>query len=195
MNSGGRAQQRMVLFARVGWMHFYNGPVPGDERPMGGGSYNETKIGHGVYNFRVSGGRLYGYFQPTMSSHQVALERIDPNARGAESLTGVLLVFVARRPRGGQVVVGWYRDAEVLRTQVAHSPGKPRGYGHFCSAQQHSCVLLPEGNRTFEIPSGRGGMGQSNVCYPLAWDRSLKRGDWIQQTVDFIGDYEGANIL
>jgi hypothetical protein len=35
-------QPRRVLLARGGWMRFYNGPIPGDERPVGGGSYNKS---------------------------------------------------------------------------------------------------------------------------------------------------------
>src|SRR5438067_7647443 len=34
-----RYRGRRVLFARIGWMLAYGGPVPGDERPVGGGSY------------------------------------------------------------------------------------------------------------------------------------------------------------
>ena len=32
-----------TLFARIGWMTFYNGAR--EERPQGGGSYNRTNIG------------------------------------------------------------------------------------------------------------------------------------------------------
>lgn len=184
-----------VLFARVGRMHFYKGPVPGDERPVGGGRYNKKKIGHEVYNFRETNKRLFGYFQPTMSSHAVALERVDPSAADAATLTGVLVIFIARRPGGGQVIVGWYKNAELLRKNVRHSPGKPRGYGHYCSANSHDCVLIPTDNREFEIPSGKGGMGQSNVCYPLAVNGAPKRSLWVQQALQFVDDYQAGDIL
>jgi hypothetical protein len=82
-------------------MHFYNGPVPGDERPVGGGGYNKNKIGHEVYNFPDKGGRLYGYFQPPKRTHAVALERIDHDAVGADKLNHVLVVYVAPSPDGG----------------------------------------------------------------------------------------------
>jgi hypothetical protein len=188
-------QQRRVLFARVGWMRFYNGPVPGDERPVGGGRYNKSDIGHEVYNFRDTGARLYGYFEPTMSSRLVALERIDSSAADADELNRVLVIFVARRPQGGQVIVGWYRDAKLLRARTLRSPGKPAGYGHFCSAGRHNCILLPNENRSVEIPSGAGGMGQSNVCYPLAANGEAKRAAWMQQVLKFIDDYDASNIL
>ena len=189
------ADTKRILFARVGWMRFYNGPIPGDERPVGGGGYNKSKIGHEVYNFRESGSHLYGYFQPPMVTHAVVLKRIDPEAAGKAALKNVLVVFVARRPEGGQVIVGWYKDADVFRNQVKRSPGKPRGYGHFCSAKRQNCVLLPDENRIFEIPSGKNGMGQSNVCYPLNDNGSLKQFPWISGVTKFIDDYEGGNLL
>ncbi|UYN94376.1 MAG: DUF3883 domain-containing protein [Enhydrobacter sp.] len=190
-----RAQR--VLFARIGWMHFYNGPVPGDEKPIGGGQYNKTEIGHEVYNFRTTDGRLYGYFQPTMTAHSIALERIDPDAADEDSLDGVLVVFVARRPEGGQVIVGWYRDAEVERDEIKRSPGKPRTFGHFVSADRRNCVLLPEDRRQFEIPRD-GGIGRANVCYALEADGSHKAGakhKWIDDALEFVAEYDGSNIL
>jgi hypothetical protein len=187
--------QRRALFARVGWMHFYNGPVPGDERPVGGGRYNKNQIGHEVYNFREIDTRLFGYFEPAKSSLTVTLERIAADAAGADKLNRVLVVFVARRAEGGQVIVGWYKEAEVLRNSVDHSPGKPQGYGHLCSAERRNCVLLPDENRIIEIPSGKGGMGQSNICYALTENGSPKNAPWIQRALDFIDDYQGSNIL
>lgn len=187
--------QRKVLFVRVGWMRFYNGPGPTDERPVGGGSYNEEDIGHEVYNFREAKGRLYGYFQPSMASRTVNLERIDPTATDKDMLSGVLVVMVARRAEGGQVIVGWYSDAEVFREGVPQSPGKPRGYGHICSAKRKGCVLLPEYNRIFEIPRGMGGMGRANICYPLDVKGKPKASDWMQQAINFIDGYRGSDIL
>lgn len=188
-------RQRKVLFARVGWMLYYRGRIPGDDRPIGGGRYNKSKIGHEVYNFQEAGEHLYGYFQPTMSSNAIALERIDPEAAGEDTLNSVLVVFIARRPKGRQVIVGWYKDAKVFRRKVQHSPGKPRGYGHFCSAEKRNCTLIYHADRDHEIPFGKGSIGQSNVWYPLAGDGSQKRAPWIQQALDFIVDYQGSNIF
>ncbi|MBS0246208.1 MAG: DUF3883 domain-containing protein [Proteobacteria bacterium] len=187
--------QRRVLFARIGWMSFYNGPIPGDERPISGGRYNKTKIGHEVYNFQKRNGRLYGYFQPSMKSHAVALERIAPTASDKDSLKNVLLIFVARRIGGGQFVVGWYKNAEIFRRGIRQSPGKPRGYGHFCWAKLKDCALLPDENRKCEIPSGKGGMGEANVCYSLEINGSEKSARWIKEAIDFVDDYKGENLL
>jgi hypothetical protein len=187
---------RRVVFARIGWMHFYNGPVPGDERPIGGGKYNKNKIGHEVYNFRVTNGRLYGYFQPSMLSDKVSLERIDAKAnRDTHQLDNVLIIFVARVPGGGQVIVGWYKDATLVRERIKQSPGTPKGYGYFCSALVHDCTLLPQEYRRFEIPSGKGGIGEANICYTLTVEKLPKDTSWIDEAVDFVNSYEGSNLL
>ena len=200
ITEGNRAPKRQpiaprILFARIGRMHAYAGPVAGDERPIGGGDHNKTEVGHEIYNFQEAGGRLYGYFQPTMSSQTVALERIEVGATSKKSLSDVLVIFVARRKAGGQTVVGWYRHAQVFREKVERSPGKPHGYGHFASAMSSDCVLLPDDNREWEVPKGKGGMGQSNVCYPLERDGTPKHANWMQRIVDFIDDYQGSDIL
>jgi hypothetical protein len=184
-----------ILFARIGLMHFYNGSVVGDERPVGGGAYNKAKIGHEVYNFRKAGGRLYGYFQPTMVAHTIALERIDSSAAEADVLRECLVILVASRPGRGQVVVGWYGNATVCRNQVPLSPGKPSGFGHFCVASARNSVLLPHAKRRFAIPRGAGGMGQSNVCYPLSSELVPKHAPWMWRAYRYVQDYAGANLL
>ena len=185
--------QRRVLFVRIGWMRFYDGPTPHDEKPIGGGSYTEGHIGHEAYNFREASGSLYGYFQP--SHETICLERIDPSGAGADHLSGVLVAMIACRVKGGQVIVGWYRDATVFRKKKPHSPGKPEGYGHFCSSKRKDCVLLPEYNRTFEIPQGKGGLGQANICYDRDTKGEQKSAAWIKEAINFIESYRASNIL
>lgn len=93
-----------LLFARVGWMKWYRGPQPGDEKPIGGGSYNKREIGHEAYNFLPLDGYTLGYFQPrlhTGHSSSIALECIDPASGEEKKLNGVLAVFVATDPENG----------------------------------------------------------------------------------------------
>lgn len=184
-----------ILFARIGRMHNYAGPVQGDEKPIGGGGHNKTGIGHELYNFKPYRGRLYGYFQPNMASQSVALERITIAASDSDILENVMLIFVARMERGGQVIVGWYGDAKVHRIVVKRSPGKPRQYGHIATALAKNCVLLPENNRRCEVPSGKGGIGQSNVCYPLFRDGTPKNAKWMKRALTFVDAYAGPNLL
>ncbi|MGR3318655.1 MAG: hypothetical protein ACUZ8O_09260 [Candidatus Anammoxibacter sp.] len=69
---------KKVIFARVGFMKFYKGPKPGDEKPIGGGSYNTEEIGHEAYNYSNINGVLYGYFQPHMKQpYEINLGRIE----------------------------------------------------------------------------------------------------------------------
>ncbi len=187
---------RRVLFVRIGWMRFYNGSIPGDLRPIGGGKYNKKKIGHEVYNFRVTENRIFGFFQPPMQSNAVALERIDTNVVDSSELDNVLIVFVATRPtEGGQFIVGWYNNATVYRNHVDQSPGKPQGYGHFCQAQRDNSVFLPDADRLFQIPHGKGGMGTANVCYPRLFDGSSKHESWMIDAIQYIDGYSADNLV
>src|SRR5688572_17354094 len=86
-----------VVFARVGWMRAYAGSVPGDERPVGGGSYNQEQIGSEFLNFKKRGKWLYGYFETHTQASQTKLERIDPDATDLDALDDVLVVYVARK--------------------------------------------------------------------------------------------------
>jgi Domain of unknown function (DUF3883) len=190
------AENKRFLFARIGQMTFYTGPIPGDERLIGGGSYNEEHLGDEAFNFKAAGdGKLYGYFQPPKPNYTVALERIDTAARNANALAGVTIVFVAPRADGGQVIAGWYDDAEVRRVAKKAAPGSPRKRNTNCSASVSGCVLLPRSRRSFEIPRGKGGMGQSNVCYPLSPNGTPKKKSWMEAALRFVREYEGDNLL
>src|SRR5687767_2863210 len=102
-----------VLFARIGWMTFYRGIVPGDPQLIGGGAYNETEIGSEVLNFAPHGGNVYGFVQG-IRQHPLTIERIDEPAAGQDRISKTLVIFVSRRPhQRGQVIVGWYRNAVV----------------------------------------------------------------------------------
>lgn len=177
-------------------MHSYDGPCPGDERPIGGGRYNKTGLGNEAYNFHRTDGRLYGYFQLPGPNHEIRLDRIDPAAFDSDTLKNVLVIFLARRPEdGGQFIVGWYRNADVLRNPANRSPGKPRGFGHYCSAAVENCVLVPTIKRKHKLFSGKGQLGQANVCYPLNSDGTKKSGRWIQNALNYIADYQAGNVL
>lgn len=187
-----------VLFARIGWMEFYNST--GNEQPIGGGKYTKSHIGHEAFNFKKVDDRLYGYFQPQTKISTVTLERISRNVIG-DMLDDVLVIFVATYPRGysqtlhGQVVVGWYQHARLFRKSRHPSPGKPRGFRYFCVAKARDCVLLPIPYRQLEIPSGKGGFGQTNVCYLLEKNGDRKRQKWFQDVIRHIVNYDGPDLL
>ena len=94
-----------ILFARIGYMKFYQGPQKGDERPIGGGKYNRDEIGHEAFNFMKIDGNVYGYFKASQDGYN--LKRIDPKAVNQDRVDNVLVIWFARNPiKNGQVIVG-----------------------------------------------------------------------------------------
>jgi hypothetical protein len=153
-------------------------------------------VGSEVFNFDPAGQQLFGYAQPPGA--ETTLERIVPEAAGKAKVTHVLAVFVAKRPAGGQVVVGWYQDATVLRKacryrQHRHKGGGRRIYNFICRTR--NAVLLPPRKRVVEVRPGAQGMGQANLCYPLQSDGSAKKIPWMRSTVDYVRHYNGPNLL
>lgn len=189
-------QGSRVMFARIGWMKFYDGPQPPlDPKPIAGGKYTRDELGHEVYNFRVINGSCYGHFEPPGRispdiNKKLSLKRILPGFKG-QQLAGVTVVFVARRPGGGQVVVGWYRNATVYRQrQPAEAPDLEK-YGFYCRAAAQDVVLLPPHERAWEVPSDHT-FGQSNVCYTTKTDGTSKNLGWQRDIIESINDFQGS---
>ncbi|MGC2265461.1 MAG: hypothetical protein WA608_01590, partial [Candidatus Acidiferrales bacterium] len=85
---------KKVLFSRVGWMRYYDGPKLDDPRPIGGGSYNRKYKGAEIYNFANVGGHVYGFCQHAANTKEIALKRVQPEWQES-SLPDVLVSFVA----------------------------------------------------------------------------------------------------
>lgn len=184
---------KRILFVRVGWMHYYHGVMPDDTGPLGGGSYNKESIGSEVVNFKPFHGRVCGYFEPL---GKTSLERIEKGSELQETLDNVLVIFVAKRPQGGQVIVGWYRNATVMRNARASTPQLAgKGRRHNVVAKAANAVLLQNTRRVQLVPVGAGGMGQRNMCYPLRRDGSSKVGPWMRACVRFVEAYNGPNLM
>jgi hypothetical protein len=162
-----------LLVLRVGYMERYDGP----DTITGGGAYIAANgVGGEVFNFKPSRGKCYGY---AMSRHWAGLNLkfIDDSKvwQEGDELSGIDVVFIARKPGVGQVVVGWYRNATVFHRQYrarrGSIPGMQETKRHFiCVADASDAHLLPEDQRTFEVPYAPSGFkgfpGQSNVWYP-----------------------------
>ena len=112
---------RKAIIARIGYMHYYSGSQKGDEKPQHGGAYNIRGIGSELYNYKRVQSNLFGFFQPYQPPENsdnpvtVNLERIDPKNKGNDLTKDVLVIFVSKREKFGQVIVGWYNDAIVFR--------------------------------------------------------------------------------
>jgi hypothetical protein len=191
----------LVLFARVGWMRWYRGPQPGDEKPIGGGKYNRESLGNEAYNFLPLKGKVLGYFQPQLQPPErqntnpssIALERIKPGSTG-ESLNKVLTVFFATDPeRGGQRIVGWFRSSTVYRYAQESSLKARQYFSYYIEAKEGDEVLVPAGRREFTLPGGKGGAGTANVCYVLEQDGIQKPSAWIAEALDYINSYALEN--
>ncbi len=195
-----------VLFARVGYMKFYRGSTPGDERPIGGGKYNKDHVGHELYNFKDIDGTTYGYFQPSMKSpREVKLSRIDPKIKGEEA-EDVLVIWFAKNPVGkGQIIVGWYQKSTVYRTIRGKGRIKERGgYDYLVEAKTKNCVLLPLKQRQFLLGhrskvSRKGNPGQANVFYLYdatgkIRDLESRSSTWIKKAIDYVLQYDGPRL-
>jgi hypothetical protein len=187
-------QSRRVLFARVSWMTTYNGAP--DDAPSSTMSYvtgNEGPV-YERFNFRPVGGRLYGYFAHSRGT-PCHLKRVAPVTADARKLEDVLIVFVAQRPRafgGGQVVVGWYRDATLYpQYQDARRDRRFRDrpdWDYCCECLAPNGILLPTHERTWQVPRAKGGMGTAKIRY-------FDPGEtWMTDIVDRIDVYVPSAI-
>lgn len=184
-----------ILFARIGWMNFYSGSQPGDERPIGGGNYNVEHKGGELYNFKKFGVYLYGAFANAMSAENLNLSRIQPGFKG-NKLNDVLIVFFSQHPDKniGQVVVGWYKKSTVtkdLRTEKLN--GIRRWY--WAKAKAKDCTLLPTYNRVLQIPRGQNSPGQSNTFFIYQNDGTQKKLKWLEKVIAFVNSYDGPNLI
>lgn len=194
-----------VLFARIGFMKFYQGPQKGDEKPIGGGKYNKDRIGHEAFNFKEVNGKVYGYFQPHMKPpYKINLKRINPENH-EDHANDVLVIFFSKNPIGkGQVIVGWYRGATVYEyIQETKTQKSRKNFGYNIVADKENAVLLPILKRKFFIGHGilghkEGNPGQANAFYCLDQKFNNKPNDkfnsWILKAIEYVKNYDGPCI-
>lgn len=195
-----------VLFARIGWMKFYQGPQKGDEKPIGGGSYNKDEIGHEIYNFKNIGNYVYGYFQPNIKGvGEIRLERIDPEANGKDTIDNVLVIWFARSPDNtGQNIIGWYKNSIVYRKlHSANNLPERDNFSYIVKCEEKNAVLLPISKRKYTLGHNldirKGNPGQSNVFYIYGEDRKLKdpanlQNKWVYDAIKYVNNYNGLTI-
>lgn len=193
---------RPLLVLRVGYMDRYDGP---DTITSGGAYIAANGVGGEVFNFKPSRGKCYGY---AMSLHGAGLNLrfIDDTKKWqeGEELSGVDVVFIARRPGVGQVVVGWYRNATVFHRQYRVRRGAIPGMNEtmrrfLCVADASSVRLLPEDQRKFEVPYApaghKGFPGQSNVWYPEYHVQQPGVDAFVRRLLKYISSTPGAPLV
>jgi hypothetical protein len=159
-----------LLVCRTSWMVHYRG-VTDKDTPTGGGAWvKEHGEGGEAFNFKPARNEYFGYVQPTGTG--INIEKLGA-AAGDKELNGVTVAWVATDPKeGGTRIVGWYRHATVFREFQAPIAMKGRelsgGKAPRFLIRSKDAVLLDCHERTFRVPRGKGGMGQSNVWYPEA---------------------------
>ena len=156
------------LFCNIGWMDDYEGTA----LIVGGGAYvDEHKEGFEMCNFLPYRGKVYGYVRPSRGG-QIKIERLGADTDDL-SVSNVTVIWTAKRPQVGTVVIGWYKDATVhrqFRKFRSFFPQKKKHHigGYRIEALENNAELLPIDERTLDVPKARdveGGMGQSNIWY------------------------------
>ena len=181
------------VFVRCAWMKRYAGDA--EDRASGGGSYIKKHLGGERYNFKVVKGRVYGRFQSNRADGGFKFEGIDPSSGSGESLTGVLIVFVAKPPGGGQRVVGWYKNGTVRRQERPAGARQRSDVEWNMSASAKDALLLPLVERTWLVPAGKGGMSTSHVRYPFADSGKSDVRAWMRSILKKISAYKGPNAV
>jgi hypothetical protein len=164
---------KKMIFFNIGWMKNYKGFR--NDQIVGGGSFVKKKgYGHEIFNFQKEKGYMYGYVQPVIPHKIIKIEKLGASAKD-KFIENVLSVWVSNSPSGGSFIIGWYNNAIIYRNLQNPSPETIRKHGNekfgfYVKAKVSDCTLLPVDRRTFSIPRGKGGMGQSNVWYADAKD-------------------------
>ena len=89
----------------------------------------------------------------------IDLGRIEPEVEWEDGdvLDGVDIVFFSKKPRVGQVIVGWYKNAKIFHRHYGKSVN-PFSKGqrwsestYLCETQSENAFLLNEDDRTLKV--------------------------------------------
>jgi hypothetical protein len=152
----------------VAWMREYQG-ITDTDYPINGGEFiEENGYGHEVINFKKNGNYVFGYVQARKGT--IDINRLD---EGAESYVDDVLVVWRARSSEGAVVIGWYKNARVYRTE--QKPNNQRFFnfngilynpGWYIRTKYSDATLIPASERNFIVPVTHKGFGsQTFVSY------------------------------
>jgi hypothetical protein len=184
-----------IVFARVGWMTFYEGVRDDDPRPLGGGSYTSNGVGHEAFNFQINGGRLYGYFQPAKGAKGLSLERIAGKGMSdADAVDGCTVIWISR----GRLI-GWWRNATIYRELERGSASvqkRRNNFGYRVSCAPRDAVLLPTQARVHKVPQNvAGAFGRANVRYVRDALCRPAMLPWMRKALEWTKAYTGPNLI
>lgn len=174
-----------TLFCNVAPMKYYQGRE--ENALLKGGKYiQDHGVGFELFNFRELNGKYYGFVQPPIGGMKLSKQKLGENkhkyakinisklgaSKGAESIEGITIVWVATHESKGRSVVGWYKNAKVFRKQqviyddrriFVDDNGDENYASYYIVANVEDSILLPiEERDKFKLPKG---MGQSNIWY------------------------------
>lgn len=121
-------------------------------------------MGVEIFNFKPFGGYFFG-----ACGRKVSMQRLGGMTED-NSIENVLVVWIAKAKSGGIFIVGWYKNATIYKDkQLAprreHRKFKGKIFDYFVKAKTKDSKLLPEDERVFPIPVGKGGKAQYHVWY------------------------------
>ena len=134
-----------IVFARIAWHPYYNGKYP---FPYTGADWKEKKEGEfGEWqNFCKMNGKYYGYAKPP--NWKADLSNFGTE-KGAKSVRGITVIWVAPDPKGGSKVVGWYKNAKMY-SELQRRPQYLK-HEYLFESEASNCVLIDEYHRKFEV--------------------------------------------
>lgn len=173
---GKNSSDDKILFCNIAYMKYYRG-ITSDDVPRDGGKYvSEEKNAGEKYNFLAINGEVLGFVETkhrdgykTGSSNRLHIEKIDKSASKSEYVSGVKVIFCAKKNTNETVIVGWYDDARVYseKKNVKDINGDPWLYNIVANAE--NAHLIEENERTFVVPRTKSkdepGFGSSNIWY------------------------------
>lgn len=162
-----------IIYFNIGWMESYAGNSTRDPTRGAHGYLQQHAHGAEAFNFRpTKAGFVQGY-RPPGTRQQTNIDALGAPA-AANTVGGVLVVWLAKEPASGQtLVVGWYKNAIVHRAAVELAT-KVNGerISYSAKAAAADATLVPAQFRTFQVMSSRvrpgAGFGQNPTWYGAA---------------------------
>lgn len=154
-----------IIFINIAWMNKYQSSH--GDMPSGGFRYlkeNPNKTVHESWNFKPNEDHCYGYVP---RSAQINISNLGAK-KDDEFVSGILVVWIARNPRIKETqIVGWYKDAIIHKhaEHVVIEREADYNVGYQIETLCQNVVLIPTDARSFPIPTGKGGLGQSPIWY------------------------------
>ncbi|MCF4166644.1 hypothetical protein L2U69_13400 [Zavarzinia compransoris] len=184
------ANWRKVVFLHVGWAGSYDG----SEAPEGGHAYLKNEIGVENQNFRAFDGWCFGYAPVARTAKArglakipVAMRTLNITKLGAlpheNEVSDITVVWTAKRPYSGPVVVGLYDRATVLRYMPPFD-GTKRVY--IAKARAEDCRLVPKHDRIFSvIHKQKGFPGMAAAWFPGEHDNGPAH-DFLENLAEYL---------